>query len=521
MKTLKTLSSVFILLCVIVFDGATQNIQVTASRHDILYSSVRRHKIFGHDQNSYYVIKFTGTQYLLEKLDHDLNSVIEEPIKLFKGLRTYELESVVDFYDDIYVFVSLSRLNNITLYYQKISKGNLLPITELIEITTIKNIKGAWADFHLALSKHETKLMIACRIKLAWSGAQFNEYYVYGRGMEMIWKRNDSFQFQGQGPRDNYYLVDETGNISILSLLKRESVISLFRDIRNLYSIYRYTNNGKDFNEYPVTLGERYIRGIKIVSTDNGELLCAGLFSESYKTGVRGTFFFRVDPLTGRMTELNLNAFDEAVRAELAGLKEPMIKEEELINYVITDMVFRKNGKMILIAEQVFHQSYNTLNNLIVTCYNVNGQVEWTRIIAKKQNFRYTPVETTGIELNDLRGYIRETGYMNPGIESFYSYALMAPVDKSGIVIFYNDNIKNLHSEKEKKAFSQPKKSYLLAIAVDEFGNISKTPLIPWKKKMLFPEPLRFYDTLSDTIIIPAFRNRNVNFYKIQADAIP
>jgi hypothetical protein len=495
----------------------SQEIEVTTSKREVLNSSISLNKIIGHDKDNFYVIKYSGTQYFMEKLDNNLNSLIEEPVKLFKGFKTYDLEAVIHFYNELYVFVSQRRFNDITLYYQKLDKGNLQPTSSLIELTTLQFIKGSWPDFHFALSRYETKLLIACRTKLAWSGAQFNEFYVFGENLSLVWKRKDSFEFHGQGPRDNKYIVDETGNVSILSLLKRESVMSLFRDVKNIYAIYRYTNNGNNFKEYPVTLPDKYIRGIKIIGGQQGELICGGLYSELLRVGIRGTFFFKIDPTSGQLFDFSVNGFDEATLKEMAGIKEPMINEEELISYVITDMVLREHGKIIIIAEQVFHQSYNTYNNLIVTCYDTIGQVYWTRVIGKNQYFSYTSIAPTGVDLNDYRSYIRETGFMDQNIENYCSYALMAPLNKTGIILFYNDNIRNLDQTLERKVFSQPKKSYLLALTIDEFGNITKKSLTAWKKKALFPEPMRFYDTLSDTIVIPAFRNRNINYYKIKA----
>ena len=57
-----------------------------------------------------------------------------------------------------------------------------------------------------------------------------------------------------------------------------------------------------------------------------------------------------------------------------------------------------------------------------------------------------------------------------------------------------------------------------MAVTIDEYGNINKQPLLKWKKKALFLEPIRFYDTLHNSIVIPAFRYRKFNYYKITAD---
>jgi len=497
----------------------TQNIEVTASIHDFIYSSAKRHKIIGHDQDHFYVIKFQANQYYLQKVDQNLNPVVEQPIKLYQGIKTYQLVNVVHFYNEIYVFFSLTRFNNITLYYQKIDKGSMSPSTDITEVTTVENIKGAWADFFVMLSRRETKLLIACITKLAWSKDQFNEFYVYGEGLTLLWKRKDTYQFKGLGPRDNQFEVDELGNVSILSVLRNENILSVITRTkeRNLYSIYRYTHDGQSYNEYPVTLGTRYIRGIRIVGGDQGELICAGLYSELFSTGVKGTFFYKIDPETGRIYDNSLNPYDEALMSQLAAMKEPMRKDEELIYYIVTDMVTRENGRIMMIAEQVFDQSYDTYNNLIVTSFENNGQVYWNRVVEKHQDFNYTGSTKYGIELSDYRDHIMQTGYIYQGLENYCSYALMAPLDRAGIIVFYNDDIKNLDNPQEKRNFSRPRKSYILAVAIDEFGNISKKSLTAWTKKALYPEPVRFYDTLHETVVIPAFRGRRYNYYKITA----
>ncbi len=521
MKTPGLKSAVVAIVLFVCLNPVTaQEIHVSGSEKEIYSSLVSMHQIFAHDRDYFYVIKQAGSQHIFEKLDQELNKVHEEQIKLYKGLKTFDLEALVHFHNELYLFVSHRRFNETVLYYQKLDKNSLLALTELIELTTVHFVNGNWADFHIVLSRNETKLLIASRIKLKMTGAQFNEYYVFDEGLRLVWKRKDSFTYQGQGPRDNTYLVDEAGNVSILSLLKRESILSLFQEVKNMYVIYRYTHEGNVFTEYPLTLPELFIRGIKIIGSEDGELLCAGFFSEILKFGVRGTFFFKIDDQSRLISNIRLNKFDESFLAELAGIKDPMLRNDELVDYVISDMVFRNNGKILVIAEQVFNQNFDNYNHLIVTCYERSGEVYWTKLIRKKQSFNFRTAESELFELSDYRSFVRETGYMNPFWNNNCSYALMAPLDKSGIILFFNDDIRNLEKHSSLKTFSNPRKSYLKAVAVDEYGNISEKPVLKWKRKASFPEPIRYYDTLSDTIVIPAFRNRSISFYRISADFI-
>ncbi len=495
----------------------SQQIEVSSSVPDFNFGSTRVHKIIGHDADHYYVIKYHSGQYYLEKLDGDLNLMFERRIKLFEGIKTYDLETVCHFYNELYIFVSRRKFNDITLYYQKIDKGNLEPLTDLIELTTIRFMNGNWADFHFALSRHEKRLMVACRIKLEWTKVQFNELYVFGENMELIWKRKDSFEFTKQGPRDNKYVVDEIGNVSVLSVQKRESLISVFSRIKNSYTIYCYSDNGRVFKEYPITYQNRYIRGIKIIGGEQGELICAGLYSELYRAGVRGSFFFKINPGGGGLYDNMLNEFDDAMLAKLAETKEPMIGEEELVSYVMTDLVLRENGRIIFIAEQFFNQTYNTYNNLIVICYDMTGTVYWVQVIEKKQDFNVNIIRDLDFETFEYRDYILETGALYQYVENYCSYALMSPLDRSGIILFYNDHIKNLNNPGKMKSLGRPKKSFIVAVMIDEFGSIVKQPVLKWKRKALYPEPLRFYDTLYNTLVIPAFKGNKYNYYKITA----
>jgi hypothetical protein len=513
-------TKLFLLIFILSFHFGifSQNISITESEHDFNFGSISLHKVFGHDDGFFYVVKFHSNQYYIEKLDKNLNTVKTSVIKLHEGLKTYDLENIVHFHDEIYVFSSRRRFDDNILYYHKIDKETLKASTDFIKLAQIDFIKGNWADFHFALSRRETKLLIACRIKLNLSKVQFNEYYVFDKDMEPVWQKKDMIEFKGQGPRDNKYIVDEEGNISILSLIRRSNIFDLFRSEKNIYTIYRYSNFGETYREYSVTFPERYIRGIKISGDDNGNLICAGMYSELYRSGVRGTFYFRIDRETGMIFDSHFHPFEDQLIADLLIEKEPLLADEELLSYVMTDLIIRNDKKTILIAEQVFAQSYNTYNNLIITCFDATGQVYWTKTIPKKQDFDIRYLQNIEVDPEDYRDYVIETGSIDMVIENYCSYALLAPLDKSGIVIFYNDNIKNLSNQGKMKSFSSPRKSYIAAVTIDEYGNMNKQTLHKWRKKSLFPEPLRYYFNLNETVVIPAFKGRKYNYYKITSN---
>ena len=239
----------FLLLFVVMMPGLarTQPIEITPSEFNFNLGSTVIHKIFGHDAENYFVLKYYGGQYHLEKLDHNLNFIREEPLKLYEGIKTYDLETIVHFHGELFLFASHRKFAETDLMVQKINKETLLPATEFTVMATVKFIRGNWADFHFALSRHETKLMIAGQIKLTWEKVLHNEFFVFDKGMELLWGKKDYFDFTGQGPRESKFVVDEQGNVSILSLTKRESIISFFQ----ASAAARFPARPRPFRRYP------------------------------------------------------------------------------------------------------------------------------------------------------------------------------------------------------------------------------------------------------------------------------
>lgn len=520
---IKILSFLLVLIPLIPNDNNLSNNQVDikSSEENILYSSTKYHNIIGTDGENTFVLKNQQGRYMIERLDKDLNHVNEEFIKEWQNKKSYNLESIVYFHKKLYAFFSRRGLTNNVLYVQTIDKETLLQNEDLTPITDIKNIKGNWADFHFSLSKKENKLLVVSRIKLHLKKTQFNEFYVFDKDMELQWQKKDIYQFERQGPRDNIYLVDEFGNASILSLIKRATILDISRPIKNIYSIYRYSNNGENFNEYVIALDDLYIRGLNIVAGNDGSLICAGFYSDRFPYGVAGTFFYKIDANSDKMRFPQLKAFDDRFLQQLAELphyKETLIGDEELISFKVTDLVMRSNGNIVMIGEQYLEQNYNTFNNLLVMNFSPYGDLLWNNIIMKRQDYNVSYLKQAE-HLEYLGEYVYEVEDYNftaPMERNFCSYALVAPVDGDKIAIVFNDHIKNLSEESNKpKNFANPKKSYLAAVEIDQSGHMEQYPILESKRKSLHPQPLAYYDTKTNQIYLPAYRSRKYKFLKL------
>jgi hypothetical protein len=346
---------------------------------------------------------------------------------------------------------------------------------------------------------------------------QYNEFYVYNKGMNLDWEKRDYYEFEKQGPRDNKYIIDEFGNLSVLSLIERENIMDLFKDVKNVYQIYRYTNKGEKFKEYPVKYNDKYIRGISIVAGKTGDIICTGLYSNMYRDGIKGSFFLSIDSLNNQISGFSFQPFQDNLIRKMEKLDEPFLAEDELIQYELTDLFIQKSGRIIMIAEQFFEQNFNTYNNLIINSFNPNGDLFWAQVIPKRQDFPVDFLDNFEQEPEDYRQYLINTGVIHPSIINYSSYGLMTPLDKNDIVLFFNDHKKNITQDVKIHNFNNPRKSYTAAVRIDEYGNIHKEELIHWKRREPFPVVLRLYDTLEGIVIIPAFKGRKYTYYRVMS----
>lgn len=495
----------------------SQEFSLIQGKADVDYGSTNIHKIFAYDDSFFYVLKHYGNQYYISKFNKLMNKIDEQPIKLYEGLKSFELESIIHFHNKIYVFASRRTFSSKKLYYKIINKSTLKSDELFKEIIDIKYIKGNWADIYFTLSRNEKKLLIACITKVFLSKVQYNEFYVFDKDLKLIWTKKDFYEYKGQGPRENIFVVDDYNNVSILSLIKQQSIFTyLFSEEKNLYNIYRYTENGTVFKSFPITLNEKFIKSIKITDDNEGNLICCGLYSDLLRPGIKGIFYIKISNENNNIISRQLNEFPFSFLEKIKIYKEPFMEEDELMKYEITDIVPRINNTVTLIAEQIFEQNYETYNNLIISNLSQEGYINWITFIPKRQSFsEFAYLDTFGISIQKYRDYIRTSGYKFDQFQNLCSYALLSPINGNDIVIIYNDHIKNLKQHEKIKTFGHYRKSILVAVHLDEYGNIKYIPLKQWQKKLLYPEPIRYYSTLENSIVIPAFKGRKYYYYKI------
>lgn len=248
--------------------------------------------------------------------------------------------------------------------------------------------------------------------------------------------------------------VDNEGNIYLLTRFrsadwreKRKAKQAYFT-----YKILAYRNEGIEVKEYDVTLDEKYISDITFDLDQNNNLICAGFFSERFRSEIAGTFFFSIDAETKKIRKQDTKKFDTAELSLF--MKERSAEKGKEIDgsFALEEFILRPDGGVVLIAESFFTTSKSTSNGAYKTIYNygpimiVNisseGKIDWVTNISKKQK---------------------------ADIKDYTSYATAIKGDE--IFLIFNEGL--------------AKKSNVMAASVDAKGEVSKKELFNVKDEKL------------------------------------
>ena len=215
--------------------------------------------------------------------------------------------------------------------------------------------------------------------------------------------------------------MDAAGNVYLLGVIYTAGRRAERRNAPTYqYVILAYRDGGERVDEYRIDLPDVFISELTFRVNDAGELVCAGFYSGRSSSGIRGSYFLRIDPATKQVLAKGLKDFGfelitqymrpgEAKRAAKREAEGDTRRAPELFRYQLDDLILRSDGGALLVAEQFFVDRielgvgpfyagagfYGRTNRQVRYLYNYNdllvvnirpdGEIEWTTRIPKAQ----------------------------------------------------------------------------------------------------------------------------------------
>lgn len=346
---------------------------------------------------------------------YDSNMKLRRSEKLdmkYKGKRR-DFEDVMKIGGELYLFTSFNNAaqKKNYLFYQKLNR-RLQPSRELVKIGEIDaRNKEQGGAFKLVLSRDSSKVLLYNQLPSIKREPERFALQVFDQQLQQLWQRDITLPYSSQlfGVED--YRVDNRGNVYLMGVLYADGVRERRRGSPNYqYVILAYTGDGADAQEYRLTVGNKFLTDLTFRIADDGKLVFAGFYSEKGAYSIKGTCFFRIDPFTKEVQDLNLKEFDfefrtefmtdgEVRRAERAEQSGDTRRQPELYQFSLDELVLRSDGGALLVAEQFFvfervfrnwdgtmrFDYFYNYNDIIVVNIRPDGSIEWATRIPKRQ----------------------------------------------------------------------------------------------------------------------------------------
>lgn len=437
----------------------------------------------------------------------------------YKGKRR-DFEDVAMIGGELYLFTSFNnqaKKKNF-LFYQKLSK-RLQPSRDLVMVAEVdapnKAKEGA---FNLVISSDSSKVLLHSQLPYQKKDPERFALHVFDNQMQKVWSRDITLPYSDQQFAIEDYRLDKDGNVYLMGVLYLDGVRERRRGRPNYqYVILAYTRQGEDVQEYHVALDDKFITDLAFRIGDDGNLVCAGFFSEKGTYSIKGTCFFRLNASTKEIFNLSFKEFGfdfrteflregELRRASRAEASGNTGRAPELYRFSLDELVLRSDGGAVLVAEQffVFERAYRywdgtlrfdyfyNYNDIIVVNIQPDGAIEWATRIPKRQ-------ET-----------VNDGGY-------YSSYAMAIVRDR--LYFIFNDNSRNFNNDGDTRLYNFNGRNSIVALAeLRKDGQLSMYPLFSNRDADVLTRPKICKQTGSRRMLVYGERNRQYRFAELEFD---
>ena len=444
--------------------------------------------VIGYDNTGFYVLETNrwGSKYTLRLFNHQMALVKSAEVNLdYEGKRR-RFEFSVQFNGRIYLFTSFAnqKLKKNLLFVEAINPSTLKPDGKMTKVAEIDYSRfGRWniGEFGYDLSRDKSKLMIHFDLPSAKGENERFGFKVFEEDLKVVWGKDVTLPYDANLFDIERFAVSNDGDAYLLGLR--------FEDKRRVkrqgnpnyhYEVLAYSGNGEDPNKYTIQLGDRFITDMQIEISDDGDILCAGFYSDLGTFSIKGVYFLRVDGLSKDIEVRSFKPFtiDDIVqhmserKAKRTQAKMDKGKNVELYNYELDDLIVRSDGGVVMVGEQFY------VRVVTVTTTDSKGNTS-TRTT---YYYYYKDIIVVNIEPDGSIAWVQRIPKLQQSVDDggYYSSYVLTVVDDRLIFVF-NDDPRNVNYRSPGKPhlYTRGENSAVLAVELDPQGNQNRYTLVP------------------------------------------
>jgi hypothetical protein len=453
-----------------------------------------------------FMSKWLKNDFVIEKFDQQMVSISESVVEMnLDGKNEVALEGIFAFGDDFVILGSNSdkSTKENSIYYKTVSKSNLATQGDWTILASLSfEKKRRDGSFNYTISSDSSKLLLHYDLPILDKDAPAKYgFKVFSLGMKQLWEKEIEL---GIGEKLFYtqtYRVSNDADVYLIGQEFDKSESRLFAKAApsdRKYHVLTYSDYGKKFKDYNVTLKDKFITDITI-SISEKELVCAGFYSEKGTGSIKGTFYLTIDLASQQVNKSTFKEIDEDfITSDWSDRAINKAKKKELktgkgieaYDFDLRDFVLKEGGGARLLAEQYYVRVVTT------TTTDANGNTRTTTTY----HYYYNDVYIVDIAADGNINWLSKIDkYQHSTNDGGYrsSYSLHVKEDK--MYLMYNLSAKQYYEKDERAQMSKKdKKAYLTFISeVDSKGNIVDEILINNSQEETYVIP-KFCEQISE-----------------------
>ncbi len=407
------------------------------------------------------------------------------------------------------------------LFAQEVNKSTLNLTKDIVMIGEQDETNRERQDvFSLAQSRDSSKIVIFNRQPNSKDGQSFS-LAVYDADFTQQWAKEAKLPYGKKNFSVEDYQVDNKGNVYLLGIIYTEGSNRLERRGKATYQydIVAYMKDETiDVQEYKILLKDKFVTDLTFRIADDGDIVCAGFYSEKDAKGMKGSCFFKINPRTKDMTSISTREFDfnfvtanlsdrSKMQAKAAIDRDDKERAPELFDYSLDKLIMRSDGGVILIAEQYFVEERMLNNNMygynpygLYNSWNSPYYSSWYDPYGYRSNrnnrrsdyyFNYNDIIVVNIQPDGEIAWTTRVPKRQVSVNDggkYSSYAMSIVADK--LYFAYNENPKNLDPNRTKTVAETPDKYSVVTLAeVARDGSLKRYPMFSNRDKGVVTRP--------------------------------
>ncbi len=467
--------------------------------------------VLGADANGYYAVRLqgrSGNEPYLEYYNHKNKLKKSKEIDVrYKGQRR-NFKDIIFFNGKNYLLTTFTNTQKKTkyLFIQDIdTKSFDTKETNIRKIGEVPSrVLFETGSFDYRISEDSTHLMVYHNMPYKRNEAERFAFKVYDKQMKEVWSKEVALPFTDQLFEVKDFKVDDAGNAYLLGKLFDERVRERKGGKPNYkYLVLAYLDQGTNQKQYKISFEEKFISELTFKIAKNGDLICAGFYSDLRTSLLKGTCFFKINAANGKLYNSGVKEFDQEFLSQFMSERKAA-RGKELYSYDMRKLILRSDGGAVLVAEQYFvrvsqnrdangritTRYYYNYNDIIVININPDGSIAWANKIPKRQ-----------VTVDD-------GGY-------FSSFAMATVRDK--LYFIFNDNPANSNELDPRRILNYNGKRSVVTLAIlGAKGSYEKYSLFSNQDADVITRPKVCKQTSRNEMVIYGERRRNYRFGKVK-----